>query len=234
MMLKVLKLPIKFAASHNPFRSFFRTGPWVTIPSTMPAVAPDLIDELCSDDELARIIAAEEIYHVGSAAALRVVNAWRRHHRELSLLLPDPERSVTVGLAVQPDTFAKIHNACGAPHLAEVPPDQDAREFEMTFDNGVLLDILTTKDPAGSGAIARYLNKFGEGIQQVEFLCKDVDLTTELLKTRFALAPVYPATRPGANNTRINFFLINADGETGPEKILIELFESPAHAAPAH
>ena len=37
----------------------------------MPAIAPDLIDELCSDDELARIIAAEEIYHVGSASALR-------------------------------------------------------------------------------------------------------------------------------------------------------------------
>ena len=54
--------------------------------------------------------------------------------------------------------------------LADVPPDQDALEFEIEFPTGVRLDILTTREPAGAGAIARFLQKFGEGIQQVEFL----------------------------------------------------------------
>lgn len=196
----------------------------------MSALDPDLIDELCSEDELARVIAAEQIHREGSTPALRVVNTWRQH-RELAALLPQPETTVTVGVAVQPDTFAKIHAASGAPELSEVPPDQDAQEFELTFDNGVLLDILTTKDPAGSGAIARYLNKFGEGIQQVEFECADVDLATELLKELAAQAPVYPRARPGANNTRINFYLVNIAGKQGPEKLLIELFERPSSTA---
>ncbi|HZC65589.1 MAG TPA: hypothetical protein VE545_03380 [Candidatus Dormibacteraeota bacterium] len=196
----------------------------------MPTINPDLIVELSSEDELARVIAAEQIHREGSAPALRVINAWRQH-RELAALLPRPETTVTVGVAVQPDTFAKIHAAIGAPELAEVPPDQDAKEFELIFDNGVLLDILTTKDPAGSGAIARYLSKFGEGIQQVEFECADVDLATELLKQLAAQTPVYPRARPGANNTRINFYLVNIAGRQGPEKLLIELFERPSTTA---
>jgi hypothetical protein len=197
----------------------------------MPTVAPSLINDLCSEDELARIIAAEEIRSEGSTAALRIVHAWRQH-REVAALLPDPERHVTVGLAVHPATFRKIHIAVGAPELASVPPDQDAMEFELSFDNGVLLDILTTKDPAGAGALARYLHKFGEGVQQIEFLCKDVDLLTELLKTRFALTPIYPATRAGANHTRINFFLVSEDGKSGREKILLEIFEKPSIYSP--
>jgi hypothetical protein len=213
--------PIQFSATPTAGLQF---------PRAMPAIDPDLIDELCSEDELARVIAAEQIHREGSTPALRVVNAWRQH-RELAALLPQPETSVTVGVAVQPDTFAKIHAAIGAPELSEVPPDQDAKEFELAFDNGVLLDILTTKDPAGSGAIARYLNKFGEGIQQVEFECADVDLATELLKELAAQTPVYPSARPGANHTRINFYLVGIAGKQGPEKLLIELFERPSSSA---
>jgi hypothetical protein len=196
----------------------------------MPAINPDLIVELSSEDELARIIAAEQIHREGSTPALRVINTWRQH-RELAALLAKPETTVTVGVAVQPDTFAKIHAAIGSPELSEVPPDQDAKEFELIFDNGVLLDILTTKDPSGSGAIARYLSKFGEGIQQVEFECADVDLATELLKNLANQTPVYPSARPGANNTRINFYLVSIAGQQGPEKLLIELFERPSTTA---
>ena len=133
--------------------------------------------------------------------------------------------NVTVGVAVRPDTFARIRAAIGMPQLADVPAGEDAQEFEMNFDNGVMLDILTTRDPTGPGAIARYLNKFGEGVQQVEFLCADVDLATAALKTQFALSPVYPETRFGANGTRINFFLVPVAGETGAEKLLLELYE---------
>jgi hypothetical protein len=82
---------------------------------------------------------------------------------------------------------------------------------------------LTTREPDGPGAIARYLQKFGEGIQQIEIYVRDVDRATEILRTRFALSPLYPATRAGADGTRVNFFLATApDGK----KVLIELVES--------
>src|SRR5580704_3438507 len=51
----------------------------------------------------------------------------------------------------------------------------------------------------------------------------DVDRATEILRTRFALAPLYPATRPGADGTRVNFFLATAPDA---KKVLIELVEA--------
>ena len=84
------------------------------------------------------------------------------------------------------------------------------------------MDVLTTKDPAGNGAIAKFLQRFGEGIQQIEYRCKNVDRATEILRTTFASQPIYPATRPGADGTRVNFFLLSAPGAN---KVLIELYE---------
>jgi len=135
---------------------------------------------------------------------------------------------VTVGIAVLPDTFAKIRVANGSPPLADVPPDQDALEFEFHFDGIIALDVLTTKAPGAGGAIDRFLNKFGEGIQQVEFEVNDVDRASDILYTRFNVEPIYPATRPGANCTRVNFFLV--PGENG-KKVLVELVEQGKPAA---
>ena len=103
-------------------------------------------------------------------------------------------------------------------------PEQDALEFELQFPHGVRLDILTPRDPAGSDAIARFLARAGEGIQQVECEVRDVTRATQLLRERFALEPVYPETRAGADGTRINFFLVPT---TEGRKVLIELVESP-------
>jgi hypothetical protein len=130
--------------------------------------------------------------------------------------------TVTVGLAVEPETFARVREANGSPQLAEVPPDQDAREFELHFPEGIALDVLTTREPGGQGAIARYLSRFGEGIQQVEYQCADVDNATAILKDNFGISAIYPQTRLGADNSLINFFLLptNVGG-----KILIELYE---------
>jgi len=130
--------------------------------------------------------------------------------------------SFVAGIAVQPATFERIRAANGSPRLADVPPDQDALEFELHFSAGDNLDILTTCDPAGSGAIARYLQKFGQGIQQVEVNVTDVDRATQILRTKFGLTPIYAATRPGADGTRVNFFLAPAACGT---KCLIELVE---------
>jgi hypothetical protein len=189
----------------------------------MPAIPAQLIDALASADDAIRADAAAQIYNIGVAPALQVAQKWQEN-AELAELLATPTLHVTAGLAVFPETFAKVRAAAGKPLLAEVPPDQDAREFELHFPNTVSLDILTTNDPAGPGAIARYLNKFGQGVQQVEFRCKSVDQATEILKTIFALTPVYASTRTGANYTRINFFLVPVESPA-KEKVLIELYD---------
>ncbi len=179
---------------------------------------------LASADPSERKTAADTIYRAGRTSADEAVSLWWRD-AELSGLLLGPSSGITVGLAVERATFGRVRVANGTPRLAEVPAEQDAEEFALDFPGGVLLDVLTTREPGGSGAIARYLAKFGEGVQQVEFRCENVDRATEILKEQFDVKPVYPATRPGADGTRVNFFLVPtpADG-----KVLIELYEVPA------
>src|SRR5260370_1552511 len=176
------------------------------------------IADLSSADSSKRLAAASEIYRLGRATAGSAISDWWAES-ELSALLLAPNPNITVGLAVQRETFGRIRIANGTPGLAEVPPDQDAEEFELHFTEGISLDILTTPEPCGSGAIAKYLAKFGEGIQQVEYRCADVDRATQILKDTFTVDPVYPATRAGAEGTRVNFFLV-ASPDGG--KVLIE------------
>jgi tellurite resistance protein TerC len=144
-----------------------------------------------------------------------------------------PKPKLTVGIAVLPETFAKIRAANGTPALADAPPDQDVIEFELEYESDfgrkLRLDILTTRDMAGSGAIARFLQKFGEGIQQVEIDVNGVDRATELLRTRFKIEPIYPSTRAGANGTRVNFFLVTTRDN---RKVLVELVEHPEALRP--
>ncbi len=188
----------------------------------MSSALTSAIAGLCSADSSVRSRAATEIYHTGRGPADLAVAAWWRDP-ELSRLLSRPVPAVTVGLAVEQETFAKIRAANGAPPLAKVPPDQDAEEFELHCPGGVSLDILTTMQPGGPGAIARYLAKFGDGVQQVEFRCLDVDRATQILKDKLGIAAVYPQTRPGADGTRVNFFLVPVPNAG---KILIELYEA--------
>jgi hypothetical protein len=179
------------------------------------------IAKLFSAESSTRVVGAAEIYRAGRTPADQVVHSWWRNDEIYSLLLGS-NPSVTVGVAVIRETFEKIREANGSPRLARVPPDQDAEEFEVHFPNGISLDVLTTKDPGGSGAIAKYLAKFGEGVQQVEYRCKNIDRATAILGEEFGVSPVYPATRPGADGTRVNFFLVTSPEE---RKILIELYE---------
>lgn len=179
---------------------------------------------LSSADPGERAAGARDIYRAGRELADEASREWRSDPEFAALLERDSssEPQCTVGLAVNPITFEAIRDANASPRLPEVPPDQDAREFELHFDVNVALDILTTRDPKAQGAIARYLSKFGEGIQQVEYRCRNVDAATALLKKRFAVDAVYPQTRPGADNTRINFFLARTPNG---DKVLIELCE---------
>ena len=179
------------------------------------------IADLYSSDPVLRSAAATEIYRRGRAPVDRTVYAWWSNPELAQLFGASP--AVTVGLAVKPVTFARIREANGLPSLALVPPDQDAEEFELHFPNDVSLDVLTTAEPDGQGAIARYLTKFGEGVQQVEFRCKNVDRATQILKDTFGVQPIYPQTSAGAGDTRVNFFLVNSPNSG---KVLIELYET--------
>jgi len=183
------------------------------------------IEGLCSSDPEVRVAAATEIHRQGRALADHAVYPWWSDE-ELAKLLGAPNPLVTVGLAVQPARFEKIREAAGLPRLAEVPPEQDALEFEMHFPGGIATDILTSREPQGGGAIAKFLHKFGEGIQQVEFRCENVDRATQILRERFSFSAVYPEPRPGADGTRVNFFLVSAPAAG---KVLIELYEPEPH-----
>jgi hypothetical protein len=182
------------------------------------------IADLSSPDEPKKLAAAAEIYRIGRATAGSAISEWWTES-DLSGLLLGPNPIITVGLAVPRDTFSRIRIANGTPRLAEVPADLDAEEFELHFADGVALDILTAREPGGSGAIAKYLAKFGEGVQQVEYRCTNVDRAAEIVKNKFGIEPVYPATRNGADGSRVNFFLVKTpDGG----KVLIELYDIPA------
>jgi hypothetical protein len=182
------------------------------------------IADLASTDEANKLAAAGDIYRLGRAAGGSAVAGWWADS-ELSALLLGPNPVITVGVAVHRDTFSRIRIANGTPRLADVPPDQDAEEFDLEFKEGISLDILTTREPGGSGAIAKYLAKLGEGIQQVEYRCTNVDRASQVLKEKLKIASVYPETRAGADGTRVNFFLVKSpDGGN----VLIELYELPS------
>lgn len=194
------------------------------------------VEQLSDNDESKRTHAAVELFTAGTS---RIANWIARiqkdaEFRELivrermgrpsgeSLLQP----KLTVGIAVSPERFGKIRASNGSPPLADAPADQDVLEFELEFAPDFVLprlDILTTKAPGGTGAVARFLQKFGEGVQQVEVDVTDVDRATEILRTRFELEPIYPATRMGADRTRVNFFLV----PWNEKKVLVELVEKP-------
>jgi hypothetical protein len=178
-----------------------------------------LIQDLSSRDDMVRDQAATEIYRIGAATGDIAIRDWRR----VPELDKTFSRGPTVGVAVDPQTFEEIRAAMDIQRLAAVPPDQDAMEFEFESDSGeARLDVLTTKAPGDGGAIDKFLQKFGAGIQQIEYQVPDVDRATQLLRERFGIKPIYPQTRDGADGTRVNFFLVPIpDGK----KVLIELVE---------
>jgi hypothetical protein len=180
-----------------------------------------LIAALADDHAATRHIAALELYRLGSAVGDAATAAWHDEYEFRSLLTADP----TVGIATRPETFERIRAAFGMPRLSEVPQDQDAEEFELhvhTSGTSVSLDIIRPRTASPDGAIAKFLSRFGEGIQQVEYFVSDVDRATAFLGERFEVKPIYPQSRAGAAGTRVNFFLVSTpDGK----KVLIELVE---------
>lgn len=200
------------------------------------AEVPDLarwIRSLADSDPRKRRAAAAQLHSAGVTLFLSTAREWLKDPELRELVSPSFANATgepssenipfSIGIAVQPENFERIRAANGSPQLADVPPDQDAMEFELRSSDHEEFDILTTRDPSGPGAIARYLKKIGEGIQQIELNVTSVNRATEILRTRFGLTPVYPETHAGANGTRVNFFLVPA---AEGKRVLIELVES--------
>lgn len=183
----------------------------------MPALN-HAIAQLASEDAAERRLAASWLYIEGCMLADSATRALYEDPDFAPLLL----KPTTVGIAVHPITFENIRRANGTPRLAEVPPDQDAQEFELHLGEAHL-DILTTRLLGASGAIAKFLDEFGEGIQQVEYFVKDVDRAMQILRERFGVQPIYSQARAGADGTRVNFFLASTPEN---KKVLIELVET--------
>jgi len=184
-----------------------------------------LIERLADKSLAQRELAASEIFRIGRERAIRCLRGWFSDPAVLSLFVLDKGDfpRTTVGVAVEPQNFERIRTANGLPRLADVPADLNAREFEIDVMPDVRLDILTTRDARADGAIARFLRKLGEGIQQVELEVRSVDRASAMLRDRFRIALIYSDARSGADRTRVNFFLL----PDGNEKLLIELVESP-------
>jgi predicted tellurium resistance membrane protein TerC len=209
---------------------------------SVPPPSPELISHLADNDPAERAQTAWKLFHHSTGRLAGVLSEWQKDEIFRALMVQEHfERpgdrdifypKLTVGIAVLPENFEKIRAANSSRPLADAPADQDAMEFELEFEGEIAsrarLDILTTTAPGGDGAIARFLQKFGEGIQQVELDVTDVDRATEILRIRFKLDPIYPATRPGANGTRVNFFLVNTGNN---QKVLVELVEQPKTAS---
>lgn len=181
------------------------------------------IGKLAGADAKEREGAAYALFRLGCASAEPVLRGWFADP-EFRAIVPGGGILLTVGLAVQPPTFEVIRARFGHPQLAEVPPDQDVVEFELSFAHGVRLDVMTPRTPAAEGPLAKFLARFGEGVQQVECDVRDVLRASEILQQCFRLEPVYPQIRAGANQTRVNFFLVPIAEN---RKLLIELVESP-------
>jgi hypothetical protein len=184
------------------------------------------ISQLAGPDAKEREAAAYALFRLGCASAEPVLKKWFADP-EFRALVPGGGILLTVGLAVQSATFEAIRARFGQPQLAEVPADQDVLEFELNFAHGVRLDVITPRTATGEDAIAKFLARFGEGIQQVECDVRDVSRATEILQQRFQVQAIYPQTRAGANQTRVNFFLVPIADD---RKLLIELVESPKKA----
>ena len=174
------------------------------------------VEDLASPDAGLRAAAAAQLYRAGGDLTEEVFAEWRKVP-EFNVLVSG---KLIVGVAVPPDVFVRIRQELDMPPLADVPPEQSTAEFEF-HSGSVHLDILTAVD--GEGAIQKFLDRFGAGIQQVELPVTQVEEASRILFTRFGLTPIYPQPRPGADGTRVNFFLV---GMPEGRKVLIELFEA--------
>ena len=105
----------------------------------------------------------------------------------------------------------------------EVNEEQGVREAMLAVgDSGSCIQLLAPLGP--DSPIARFLDRFGEGIQQVAYTVEDVDAVAADLRAR-GVRLLYDQARRGTADSRVNF--VHPKDAMG---VLIELVQ---HAPPA-
>ncbi len=105
----------------------------------------------------------------------------------------------------------------------ETNEEQGVREAMMRVgDSGSCVQLLAPLTPEST--IARFLDRNGEGIQQVAYRVEDVDAVCDTLRSR-GLRLLYESPRRGTAGSRINFLHPKDAGG-----VLVELVE-PADGA---
>ena len=101
----------------------------------------------------------------------------------------------------------------------EVNEEQGVREAMLAVgDSGTCIQLLAPL--SDDSPIAKFLDRHGEGIQQVAYGVDDIDATSEELRAR-GMRLLYDEAKRGTAGTRINF--IHPKDAGG---VLVELVES--------
>ena len=122
---------------------------------SVPALTPEHIRHLADQDPERRAQAAQDFFMDGKGRTLNWFNEWSADGNFYSLVvqeqfvLPDGKKvsfpKLTIGIAVLPETFEKIHAANGSPPLAEVvveaaeeysQPGRDYQQFTVLIQGG--------------------------------------------------------------------------------------------------
>lgn len=106
----------------------------------------------------------------------------------------------------------------------EVNEEQGVREAMMAVgDSGSCIQLLAPLSPEST--IAKFLDRNGQGIQQLAYRVEDIDAVCATLRER-GLRLLYDTPKRGTSNSRVNF--IHPKDARG---ILVELVEPAASAA---
>jgi methylmalonyl-CoA/ethylmalonyl-CoA epimerase len=131
-----------------------------------------------------------------------------------------------VGLAVHDlDAAIAFYERTFGVHLVhqEVNEEQGVREAMLAVgDSGSCIQLLAPLTPEST--IAKFLDRSGEGIQQVAYGVDDIDAASAELRER-GVRLLYDEPRRGTAGSRVNF--VHPKDAGG---VLVELVE----AAPAH
>ncbi len=106
----------------------------------------------------------------------------------------------------------------------EVNEEQGVREVMLAVgDSDARVQLLAPLHP--DSAIARFLDRRGEGLQQVAYRVDDIDAVSAQLRER-GTRLLYDEPRRGTAGSRINF--VHPQDAHG---VLVELVEPPQHSA---
>lgn len=101
----------------------------------------------------------------------------------------------------------------------EVNEDQDVTEAVLAVGDGeTTVQLLAPLSP--NSPLARFLDKRGEGVQQIAYLVSDVVAAADELRRR-GVEVLYDEPRRGTNGTKINFCHPKSAGG-----VLVELVEA--------